>query len=121
MRESFEYFVERMIPEFDGAMVNEILGDINWSAWIYRASLAPEPLHFNTVQSDLAAHLAHEYIKLNGTESPRNFSAYSTFYSNLKVVFHDTLASQIDRVNIQILERIDADLDVTNDVDPEVR
>ena len=121
MRESFEHFVERMIPEYDGAKVNEILGNINWSAWIYQATLAPEPLHFNTIQSDLAAHLAMEYIRLNGTNSPRNFTAYKDFYSNLKVVFHDTLASQIDRVNIEILERIDADLNVTNDIDPEVR
>lgn len=43
------------------------------------------------------------------------------YYSNLKVVFHTTLQANIDQVTIKILEKIDADYDVTNDVDPEVR
>ena len=54
-----------------------------------------------------------EYISLNGTSSPANFSAYFSFYSNLKVVFHDTLETNIESVNLAILERIDADLNCT--------
>ena len=62
-----------------------------------------------------------EYIQLNGTGSPANFSAYFSYYSNLKVVFHDTIETNIDRVNTAILERIDADLNCTEDIDPEVK
>lgn len=39
----------------------------------------------------------------------------------MKVVFHDTLQTYYDQVNIAILERIDADLNCTVDLDPEVR
>ena len=60
-------------------------------------------------------------LSLNGTARPLHFSEYFTYYSNLKVVFHDTLQSVYDQVNTAILERIDADLNCTNDIDPEVR
>ena len=87
---------------------------------MYKSSLAPVPLDFTTPESDQSANLALEYIKLNGTGSP-NYTDYFDYYSNLKVVFHDTLEGNIDRVNIAILERIDADLNCTNDIDPEVK
>lgn len=62
-----------------------------------------------------------EYIKLGGSSSPTNFSEYFGYYSNLKVVFHDTLQTYYSQVNTAILERIDADLGCTADLDPEVR
>lgn len=37
------------------------------------------------------------------------------------MVFHDTLLALSDQVTIAILDKIDADLGVTADVDPEVR
>lgn len=37
------------------------------------------------------------------------------------MVFHDTLQTYYDQVNLDILARIDADLNCTNDLDPEVR
>jgi len=65
--------------------------------------------------------LAQEYVALGGQGSPEQKDEYFNFYSNLKVVFHDTLLALEDQVTIAILERIDADLGVTADVDPEVR
>ena len=78
-------------------------------------------LDFNTVESDQSAQLALDYISLNGTASPENFTEYFSYYSNLKVVFHDTLQTYYDQVNTAILARIDADLNCTIDLDPEVR
>ena len=89
---------------------------------MYQTGLAPVPLDFTTTESDQSAALALEYIKLNGTASPDNATAeYQSYYSNLKVVFHDTLQDQYDLVNTAILERIDADLNCTAEIDPEVR
>ena len=59
---------------------------------------------------------------MNGTASPTDaLSEYQSYYSNLKVVFHDTLQNNYDLVNTAILERIDADLNCTGEIDPEVR
>ena len=89
---------------------------------MYQTGLAPVPLDFTTAESDQAAALAREYIALNGSGSPANATAeYASYYSNLKVVFHDTLQEQYDLVNIDILTRIDADLNCTDEIDPEVR
>ena len=65
--------------------------------------------------------MALEYISLNGTASPANISEYFGYYSNLKVVFHDTLQNNYDQVNTAILVRIDADLGCTTEIDPEVK
>ena len=121
LRETWEYFVEVEIPGLSAAEVNQILAAVDWETWMDQATLAPVALDFTTPESDLASELALEYIALNGTASPANFSAYFGFYSNLKVVFHDTLETNIDQVNLAILERIDADLNCTEDIDPEVK
>ncbi len=121
MRATWEYFVENMIPDLTPEEVNEILAAIDWSTWLYEPGLSPVPLDFNTDLSDQSRAMALEYISLNGTGSPSNFNLYNDYYSNLKVVFHDTLEAKIDEVNTAILERIDADLNCTADIDPEVR
>ena len=121
LRETWEFFVERMIPGLSAAEVNQILAAVDWQAWMYESTLAPEPLDFTTPESDQASQLALDYIALNGTASPANFSVYNTYYSNLKVVFHDTLETNLKDVNLNILERIDADLNCTLDIDPEVK
>ena len=33
------------------------------------------------------------YIALNGTASPPNYADYFSFYSNLKVIFYETLSA----------------------------
>ena len=68
-----------------------------------------------------ATNLALEYIALNGTGSPAGYSDYLGYYSNLKIVFQDTLAANIASVNRAILERIDADYNCTGDANPRVK
>ena len=121
LRGTWEFFVERKIPGLTGQQVNDILAAVDWSTWMYKTGLAPVPLDFSTPESDQSTALALAYISLNGTASPDNFDEYFTYYSNLKVVFHDTLQNNYDKVNTAILERIDADLNCTADIDPEVR
>jgi len=94
---------------------------MDWSSWIYKPGLPPVQLDFSTPQGNQAQMLALQYIDLNGTASPENFTEYFSYYSNLKVMFHDTLQSQPTLLNKAILERIDADLNCTDEIDPEVR
>ena len=121
LRQTWEFFVEYMIPDLTSKQVNDILAAMDWSEWLYKTGLSPVPLDFSTPESDQSTALALEYISLNGTASPSNFDVYFTYYSNLKVVFHDTLQNNYKDVNIAILTRIDADLGCTADIDPEVK
>ena len=121
LRGTWEFFVERMIPGLSGQQVNDILAAVDWSTWMYKTGLPPVQFDFTTPESDQSAALAEAYIALNGTASPDNIDVYFTYYSNLKVVFHDTLQNHYDQVNTAIIARIDADLNCTADIDPEVR
>ena len=121
LRATWEFFVEYKIPGLSASDVNNILGSVDWNTWVYKTGLAPVPLDFTTAESDESAQLALDYIALGGNGTPENYQDYFNYYSNLKVVFHDTLQSNYDQVTIAILERIDADLNCTADIDPEVR
>ena len=121
MRASWEYFVATMLKDRPGEEINGILKSVDWETWIYEPTLAPVPLDFNTPESDQATQLALGYIALNGTGSPDGYESYLGYYSNLKVIFQDTLAANIDNVNLAILEKIDADYNCTADVNPRVR
>lgn len=71
--------------------MNPTLAKINWSQWMYLSELSPVPLNFTTLEANEASDLANEFVTLNGTSSPAKEKDYLTFYSNLKVVFQDTL------------------------------
>jgi len=78
-------------------------------------------LDFDTPEASDAANLALAYIELGGASSPANYKDYFDFYTNLKVIFFDTLQANIDKVDIALLDRIDADYSVTADPNPEVK
>lgn len=64
-------------------MVNEILGKMNWSEWMYKSALSPQPLNFTTVEGVEAVDLANGFIALNGTGAPDGYINYKSFYTNL--------------------------------------
>jgi len=121
LRETWEFFVENKIPDLSAEEVNTILSSMDWETWMYAPGLPPVQADFSTPEGDQSEALALAYIALGGDGSPDNFDEYFGYYSNLKVVFHDTLQSHSDELTIKILEKIDADLGCTADIDPEVR
>ena len=64
---------------------------MDWSTWMYQPGLPPVQLNFTTTESVESENLAYQYIMLNGTASPAQSVDYGSWYSNLQVVFHDTL------------------------------
>jgi len=88
LRQTWEYWVEINYPVDE---VNVILASINWEQWMFEGTLAPVELNFTTSEAVESANLALGFIALNGTGSPPGYEDYFTFYSNLKVVFHETL------------------------------
>ena len=121
LRQSWEFFVEYQIPGLSAEQVNEILAAMDWESWMFQPGLPPVQLDFSTPEATQSANLALAYISLNGTGSPENFAEYFGYYSNLKVVFHDTIQQHYDKVNTEILKRIDMDLACTLEIDPEVK
>ena len=92
LRQTWEYWVEYELSDYTSEDDLNLLAAIDWSKWMYETGLAPVDLEFDTSESDRSAALALEYIRLNGTASPADVvSEYQSYYSNLKVVFHDTI------------------------------
>jgi len=54
-------------------------------------------------------------------KSPKNYLDYKNYFANEKVLFVLQLTNRIAEVNIMILERIDFDLQITLDPNPEVK
>jgi len=94
----------------------------NWNTWIFEAALPPAgTFDFSTPEGTDAENLAMAYIALGGNGHPANYEDYFGFYSNLKVIFYETLAANMDQVDIALLTQIDADYNTTADPDPEVK
>ena len=69
-----------------------ILSATNWNFWLFESKLPPSgTFDFSTPEATDAANLALEYISLGGSASPAGYKDYFAFYSNLKVIFYDTL------------------------------
>jgi len=75
---------------------------------------------FTTKQSNESAAIADEYVKLGGKSSPENFKNFFDYYSNLKVIFIEQLASH-SNLSVDVIARIDADYNLTHTVDPECK
>merc|ERR1719469_305709 len=84
LRETWEFFVENMIPDLSAEDVNKILSSIDWETWMYVSGLPPVIADFTTPEGDQSANLALAYIELNGESTPDNFAEYNAYYSNLK-------------------------------------
>lgn len=94
----------------------------NWNFWLFSSKLPPSgTFDFSTPEASEAAKLALEYLSLGGSASPAGYKDYFAFYSNLKVIFYDTIQANMDQVTVELLQRIDEDYGTTADADPEVK
>lgn len=106
----------------DPLKVNQILANSDWTTWLFESALPPAgTFDFSTPEGIDAENLAMAYLALNGTGRPANYADYFTFYSNLKVIFYETIAAHQSEVSIALLTQIDADYNTTADPDPEVK
>lgn len=101
MRNTFSNYVQSMLETPEA--VNEALAMIDFEEWIYGIGWDPTgTLKFSTPESDASANLANAYLACNGRAgcvSKDQYEIYNTFYSNLKVVFHDTLETNLNSPN----------------------
>lgn len=91
---------------------------IDWMSWVYGPGLPPYTANFTTPELVEAVNLANAYVAAAGASSPANFSDYNKFDSNTKVIFLQALERVKANVTVAVLTKIDADLNITNTVDP---
>ena len=65
--------------------------------------------------------MADKYLDLKGKSSPVNYTDYNGFYANQKVIFLLQLIKRVDEVNLLLLLRLDGDLMITRDPNPEIK
>lgn len=114
----FETFVRR---NFWRRKARKIIKAVDWETWVRVPGLAPVQLDFTTKALNASSELADEYIRLGGASSPSNYADYFDYYSGLRVVFLERLRTRQAEVTLEILERIDADFNVTGTFDPECK
>ena len=113
-KSEFEAFVDANYPD-NSTTVKELM---KWDTWVKVPGIPVDKLDFVTPNLTESQDLANEYIKLNGSGSPEKADDYKSWDSNLKVVFLEQLA-QSKETNLEIIKKIDADLNITSTVDPE--
>jgi hypothetical protein len=78
-------------------------------------------LDFSTAGAVAFEQLADLYISLKGDSSPSNYTNYlTTDDAQLQVLFLNRLAKRSSDVTVKIMERIDADLNVTGQKNAEI-
>lgn len=92
---------------------------------MYEPGLAPIKLDFTTKEMNESQALAAEYVTLAGKSSPANFSDYTKFSSNLRVLFllklTDLTLALDDTATKAIMTKIDQDLKISETLDPECK
>jgi hypothetical protein len=96
---------------------------VDYESWIYKQG--PDPtdtlaiLWNNNNEVQAAIALMNGYIACAGACSPAGYQSYNAWPSNQRVIFLQTCLSTF-QCNNAVQTRIDNDLDITGDTDPEV-
>jgi len=114
-------FNQWLRDNYSAADAEAAIAKVNWDLWVLGPGLSPVPLDFSTPNATEFTNIALDYIARKGDSSAANYTDYlQTKNPNLKVIFLDTLALSKDLVTPKLLAKIDADLNVTHEKNPEV-
>jgi len=109
---------------FDKDGTKKLTKMVDWKTWMTAPGPSPiagSYLDFSTDDSKVAFKLAEDYANLQGP-SPFNLQGFNAWYPNKQVLFVDRLLAlnSEGKITIRILESIDADLNITKTIQPEV-
>jgi leukotriene-A4 hydrolase len=114
-------FNEWIRANYPAADAEQAIAKVDWNAWVLSPGPNPVQLDFSTPNATKFSNIALDYISRKGQSSAQNYTDYKTTDNpNLKVIFLDTLVANSDSVVPKVLTRIDQDLDVTDDPNPEI-
>lgn len=111
----FEAYVDANYNASEAIVMKDLM---NWDTWVKVPGIPKDKLNFTTDKLVESQNLADQYVAGNGTVA--NFTDYSTWDSNLRVVFLERLAEN-PNTTLTILEGVDRDLNITDTVDPECK
>ena len=101
----------------------EFLKKIDWDAWVNKPGANPpgNGLDFTTEGAVAFEYLADQYIALQGNDRPSNYTNYTdTKDPQEKVIFLNRLTDRIGDLSIKLMRKLDADLNITLDPNPEI-
>jgi leukotriene-A4 hydrolase len=97
------------------------INKVDWNTWVLTPGGSPVQLDFSTPSGQLFESIAADYVARQGDSSAANYTDYNnTKNPNLKVVFLNKLTELSDQVTYKTLAKIDKDLNVTHDLNPEI-
>lgn len=98
-----------------------VLDKVDWNAWVNQTGMPPQPIKFTSPKIQEATEMADAYIALGGKGSPDNWADFKEYFSLLKVVMVQQLLNRVDEVTTPIIQRLDADFNLTYTIDPEIK
>jgi len=117
-------FIDYITTTGHPANASDYLSQIDWDLWLFKAgppNASLPALNFSTQAQVDAEKLAKEYILGEGKTSPAEHEKYHGYFSNQKVLFLLELVRQTPNVTYAIMQKLDADLNLTNTTNPEVK
>jgi leukotriene-A4 hydrolase len=116
------YFNQWLRENYLPADAETAIEKVDWNAWVLTPGAIPAVLNFSTPNATLFADLAIQYVQTQGRgASPTNYTDFvETTNPNLKVIFLDKLVSLNSQVTPEIMLKIDSDLKITGDKNPEL-
>jgi leukotriene-A4 hydrolase len=114
-------FNEWIRSHYSASDAETAINKVDWNTWVLTPGGSPVQLDFNTPSGQLFESIAADYVARQGDSSAANYTDYmNTKNPNLKVVFLNKLTDLSDQVTYKTLAKIDKDLNVTHDLNPEI-
>jgi leukotriene-A4 hydrolase len=110
-RRLYEDFVE---SNFDAAESSSIINRTAWDKWVLEPGMPPVTLNFTSSLLDGAVALASSYLALEEESGPTNYMEYFNFTAAQKSAFVRVLQYAGNRTTVELLERVDNQLALTN-------
>jgi len=99
-----------------------LFSKIDWNSWVFNPGANPQPDHLNFTTAGAVGfeQMADAYIALGGQSSPANYTDYlNTDDVQLQIIFLARLRARKADMTLAIMERVDADFNVTATKNPE--
>lgn len=111
---------------YDAATASKLNGQIDWETWVYGPGLAPVHLDFTTKGLNDSLALVGQYMDGSVDHAKAKSDWNNEFKSTTKTIFTQKLNTEFNKcgvacINSTIFNQIDADMNITGEINPDVK
>lgn len=106
--------------EMEERDANNVLGKIEWDAWIFLPGVSPVLVDFYTPVVPQVKDLAKKFIELRGSSSPDDSGFFESLSLDGKCVFLQYLYDHLAELSEEILAKIDGEYSLTTSKNMEI-